>query len=416
MNKTPKLRFKEFSGDWESKKLGTMGEFFKGSTLSKANLTEEGRPCILYGELYTKYGEVIKKAISKTNLDDSKLVIGQKNDVLIPSSGETAIDIATASCLQQEDVILGGDLNVFRSDKLNGVFASYQLNNSKKLEIAKLAQGASVVHVYNNQLTKLKLSVPSKEEQEKIASFFSLIDDKISLQGEKVEALKDYKRGMMQKIFSRELRFKDDGRDYPEWEEKKLGDIVETITDYVAAGSFESIRNNVTYIDTPSYAQLVRTVDLKHKFNNKNFVYVDENAFNFLYRVNLNKECTILPNIGANIGESYFIKPELLPHKFNVLAPNAILMHSVKNNNRYLYYLLNTREFHKQLDCMVGASGQPKFNKTELKQMKFKVASLHEQNKICTILERLDLKIEKEQEKLDSLNEYKKGLLQQMFV
>lgn len=65
---------------------------------------------------------------------------------------------------------------------------------------------------------------------------------------------------------------------------------------------------------------------------------------------------------------------------------------------------------------MVGASGQPKFNKTELKQMKFKVASLHEQNKICTILERLDLKIEKEQEKLDSLNEYKKGLLQKMFV
>src|SRR5699024_3504432 len=73
----------------------------------------------------------------------------------------------------------------------------------------------------------LSILIPSIEEQEKIAFFFSLIDDKISLQGEKVEALKDYKKGMMQKIFSRELRFKDDeGRDYPEWEEKKLGDYI----------------------------------------------------------------------------------------------------------------------------------------------------------------------------------------------
>ena len=139
MSKAPKLRFKEFSGDWEEKKLGTLGQFLKGSTLSKADLSEEGKPCVLYGELYTKYNEVINNVISKTNLENDKLVLGQKNDVLIPSSGETAIDIATASCLQQDNVILGGDLNVFRSDKVNGVFTSYQLNSSKKREIARLS-------------------------------------------------------------------------------------------------------------------------------------------------------------------------------------------------------------------------------------------------------------------------------------
>ena len=94
MSKTPKLRFKEFSGDWEEKKLGELGEFFKGSILSKSNLSEEGNSCVLYGELYTRYSEVIKNVISKTDLNDNNFVIGNKNDVLIPSSGESATDIA----------------------------------------------------------------------------------------------------------------------------------------------------------------------------------------------------------------------------------------------------------------------------------------------------------------------------------
>lgn len=226
MNSVPNLRFKEFSGEWESQPLSKLGTFFKGTGLSKADLSDEGNPCVLYGELYTKYTEVIANVKSKTNVELGNAVIGKINDVLIPSSGETAVDIATASCLQQDDVILGGDLNVFRSNQVNGIFTSYQLNTSKKFEIAKLAQGASVVHVYNDQLKKLKLSVPTIEEQEKIASFFSLIDKKIELQTEKVEELKNYKKGIMQKIFSQELRFKDEnGNEYPEWEEEKLGNI-----------------------------------------------------------------------------------------------------------------------------------------------------------------------------------------------
>ncbi|AUO15660.1 restriction endonuclease subunit S [Clostridium taeniosporum] len=178
MNKVPKLRFKEFSGAWEENILKNLGSFFKGSGISKAELSDDGRPCILYGELYTKYGEVISNIVSRTNLKIKNLVSGNKNDVLIPSSGETAIDISTASCLQQDGVLLGGDLNVFRPHEVNGIFISYELNNSKRKEIAKIAQGASVVHIYNEQLKKLKVNIPTKKEQQKIANFFSLIDKK----------------------------------------------------------------------------------------------------------------------------------------------------------------------------------------------------------------------------------------------
>ena len=152
----PKLRFKGFNDEWKEEKLDKLGVFFKGNGISKADLSQQGKPCILYGELYTKYGEVIDKVYSKTNLNIKNPTLSKVNDVLIPSSGETAVDIATASCVQQNDILLGGDLNVFRPNKANGIFISYQLNNAQRREIAKIAQGASVVHVYNEQLKKVK--------------------------------------------------------------------------------------------------------------------------------------------------------------------------------------------------------------------------------------------------------------------
>ena len=393
MSKAPKLRFKEFSGDWEEKKLGTLGQFLKGSTLSKADLSEEGKPCVLYGELYTKYNEVINNVISKTNLENDKLVLGQKNDVLIPSSGETAIDIATASCLQQDNVILGGDLNVFRSDKVNGVFTSYQLNSSKKREIARLSQGASVVHIYNDQLKKIKLSVPSKEEQEKIASFFSLIDDKISLQGEKVEALKDYKKGMMQKIFSRELRFKDDdGRDYPEWEDKKLGDIA----NITMGQSPSSSCYNEEYIGLPL---IQGNADIK-----------DRKTEPRVYTSEITKTCDIgdiIMSVRAPVGA---ISMSL----HNACIGRGVCSIKPKYSVEYVYQFLLKHE-SKWSQVSQGSTFES-VNSNDIKSLKIPFPNLDEQKKIGNFLGNIDNKIEKEQEKLDSLNEYKKGLLQQMFV
>ena len=408
MSKAPKLRFKEFSGDWEEKKLGTLGQFLKGSTLSKADLSEEGKPCVLYGELYTKYNEVINNVISKTNLENDKLVLGQKNDVLIPSSGETAIDIATASCLQQDNVILGGDLNVFRSDKVNGVFTSYQLNSSKKREIARLSQGASVVHIYNDQLKKIKLSVPSKEEQEKIASFFSLIDYKISLQGEKVEALKDYKRGMMQKIFSRELRFKDDeGRDYPEWEEKKLGDIANLTSSKRVFAS--------DYVDEgiPFYRGKEIT-ELKQNKKPNDILYITQEKYddiknNFGIPV---KGDLLLTAVGT-LGNSYVIKDD---NPFYFKDGNLIWFKDIKEDVNFLNFILTSEKGQKKIiDSAIGST-QKALTIVELNKLKYEFPSLKEQRKIAKFLNGLESKVMKEQEKLDFLNEYKKGLLQQMFV
>ena len=177
-NNTPTLRFPEFKEEWENTKLGKVAKFSKGKGISKSEISEYGiNECIRYGELYTRYGEVIQDVFSKTNADINKSVVSEANDVIIPASGETQIDIATASCVMKSGVILGGDLNIIKTNK-NGVFLSYYLNSKRKLDIANLAQGISVVHLYSSQLALLNLNFPTLPEQQKIATFLTAVDAK----------------------------------------------------------------------------------------------------------------------------------------------------------------------------------------------------------------------------------------------
>lgn len=128
----PNLRFPEFYGEWEERKLGDIAKFSKGKGISKSDISIDGYvECIRYGQLYTEYSEVIEEIVSKTNLDKNELILSEENDVIIPASGESQIDIATASCFKKSGVALGGDLNIIKSE-INGVFLSYYLNNSKK--------------------------------------------------------------------------------------------------------------------------------------------------------------------------------------------------------------------------------------------------------------------------------------------
>ena len=149
----PNLRFPEFKGEWKEKRLSEIADLYKGNGISKEQLSERGEPCILYGELYTKYkSEVISEVVSKTNIDTKKLVRSKANDVIIPCSGETAEDIATARCVPYDNILLGGDLNIIRLHNTDGLFMSYQLNGKRKYDIAKVAQGVSVVHLYGEHL------------------------------------------------------------------------------------------------------------------------------------------------------------------------------------------------------------------------------------------------------------------------
>lgn len=178
-----------------------MATLHKGKGISKSDIKPNGsQPCIRYGELYTIYGEVIDKVVSKTNLPPRDLFLSCKNDVIIPSSGETKIDIATAACVKHEKIALGSDLNVIRSNH-NGVFLSYQLNGALRHEIAKVAQGDTVVHLYKSNLEKLSLALPSPEEQQKIADCLSSLDALIAVLAEKLDALKAHKKGLMQQLF-----------------------------------------------------------------------------------------------------------------------------------------------------------------------------------------------------------------------
>ena len=199
----PKYRFPEFTKDgvWTEKSLDEVATILKGKGISKADIVEDGElPCIRYGELYTHYNETISTVKSYTNSSPEDLILSKANDVIIPASGETQIDIAKASCVLESGVALGGDLNIIRS-KINGVFLSYYLNNAKKKDIAQMAQGIAVVHLYPNQLKTLKLQVPNPTEQQKIASCLSSLDELIAAQVAKIEQLKLHKKGLMQGLF-----------------------------------------------------------------------------------------------------------------------------------------------------------------------------------------------------------------------
>lgn len=198
------------------------------------------------------------------------------------------------------------------------------------------------------------------------------------------------------------------------WEQHKLGDTIPVVTDYVAAGSFADIAANVDYKSKPDYAQLVRTVDLKHNFENNDSIYVDKKAFDYLYRVNLDDESIVLPNIGANIGEVYYIEPSELPYKRNVLGPNAIYLKPCKNT-KFIYSLFQTVDFQKKLMISIASSGQPKFNKTELKEIMITLPNNDEQTKIGACFANLDNLIQSAEKELEGYRELKQGMLQKMF-
>ena len=199
----PHLRFPEFHGEWEKCKLGDIAILTKGSGISKDQRSATGTPCILYGELYTTYkSEVIDYVVSKTDISDKNLVRSCANDIIIPSSGETAIDISTARCVLSPDVLLGGDLNIIRLKDGDGRFFSYQLNGVRKYDIAKIAQGVSVVHLYGESIKGLTVSFPSNKEQQKISTLLSLIDERIATQSKLIEKLESLIKGISNKLFN----------------------------------------------------------------------------------------------------------------------------------------------------------------------------------------------------------------------
>ena len=202
------LRFKDNSGcnfnePWIGKKLNELVSFKKGKILSKSHLSDNGVPCVLYGQLYTSYKEVISTVISKTDYNSKGLVYSSGGEVLMPCSGETAEDISRASYLPLSGVALGGDLHIlYPSKEISGNILSYILNTVCKRHIARIAQGKTVVHTSSDSLGKIEIFFPKNlEEQRKIAEFLSAFDEKIEAVKRQVEAMKQVKKGLLQQMF-----------------------------------------------------------------------------------------------------------------------------------------------------------------------------------------------------------------------
>jgi len=408
MGNVPKLRFPGFSGEWEKIELGRMGTFMKGSAIGKKDLAKNGEPCILYGELYTKYGETVKEVLSKTNNATNSMLRSKHGDVLIPSSGETASDIATCTCVLVDNVLIGGDINLFRGTSANGIFISYALNHKRNDEIARLAQGASVVHIYSKQLEKVLMPTPTLPEQTKIANFLVLCDKKIEKQSEKVAALEEYKKGLMQKIFSREIRFKDDvGKDYPEWLWVPLSKVAMKIID----------RNSDSQITNVITNSAVKGLIKQRDYFDKNIAN-DENINNysiinygdFVYNPRRSKEAPYGPIKMYKSNEPGIVSPIYLC--FRLLTEKDINMNFLAfyfySNSWYAYihYFADRGARHDRVSMQ----------DSRFFQMKIPKPAPKEQTKIANFLTLFDRKIEKEKEKLSALQEQKKGLLQQMFV
>lgn len=397
----PKLRFPEFrdAPGWEEKRLGDVCSFSKGKGISKADISPAGKtPCIRYAELYTTYNEVITDVISRTTTNASDLVLSKENDVIIPSSGETAIDIACASCVTQAGIALGGDLNIMRGE-VDGIFLSYYLNNAAKLSIAKIAQGDAVVHLYGSQLSNLDVHLPSnRAEQKTIADCLSSLDELFAAQAQKLDTLKAHKKGLMQQLFPAEgetmpkLRFPE-FQDAPEWAEKRLGEVLT----FQAGFPFDS----ASFTEKCDGLRLIRNRDLKS--DDKIIFY--SRSFDEHFVVD---DGDVLVGMDGDFTPCVWNKGKALLNQ----RVGRILPHKT-SSQRFMYYFLTVHL--KAIEEVTARTTVKHLSHSDVEKIHEPLPALLEQQKIAECLSSLDEIIDAQIQKLDTLKAHKKGLMQQLF-
>ena len=398
----PALRFPEFreAGEWNQKTLDDVAVFFKGKGISKSDIDSQGEMlCIRYGELYTIYGEVITTVFSRTKLPASELFLSQKYDVLIPSSGETKIDIAKASCILFNDIALGGDLNVLRPNE-NGIFLSYMLNGVCKREIAKKAQGDTVVHLYSSQLKLLNILVPKEQEQQKIADCLSSLDDLITAQTQKLAALKAHKKGLMQQLFPAEgetvpkLRFPE-FRDGGKWEEKTLEQVAR----------YENGKAHEQDIDEEGEYIVV----------NSKFISTEGEVKKFSHSANLLAEKDDILMVLSDIPNGKAIAKCFYVDKDDTYTVNQrICKLTAKDTvSTMLFYILDRNAYFLDFDDGVKQTNLKKDDVLNCPILLPKDKT--EQQKIADCLSSVDELITAQSLKIEALKSHKKGLMQQLF-
>ena len=205
---TGKTRLPGFSEAWETRRLGEIALFFKGSSLfTKVDMSLDGkRRCIHYGELFTTYGEYISEVLHGTDREEA-FFLSVSNDVLMPASDVTPNGLATASCISVPNVILGGDILVIRvpADVLNGTFLAYAIKMNRN-QVMQLVTGTTVYHLYGRDMANFKFDLPSIQEQNAIVRVLSDMDAEIAALEQRRDKTRAIKQGMMQQLFTGKVR------------------------------------------------------------------------------------------------------------------------------------------------------------------------------------------------------------------
>ena len=393
----PNLRFPEFEGEWEEERLSDIADLSKGIGISKDQLSADGEPCILYGELYTKYkSETIKEVISKTNIDNTNLVKSKANDVIIPCSGETAEEIATARCVLKDNILLGGDLNIIRLHGYDGSFMSYQLNGKRKYDIAKVAQGVSVVHLYGEHLKNIKTINPGLNEQKKIATLLSLLDKRISTQNKIIEDLNKLKYAISKYLFKRKDLFET---------KITLSEVAELKNGY----AFQSSKYNalgkwkILTIANVAGERYVKTNECNS---------IIEIPYDIQKHQKLEAN-DILISLTGNVG-----RVSLCTEGFFLLNQRVgLLQLKVSEDREYIYQALSSHKFENSMIACAQGAAQMNIGKGDVENYILPYSFNRKNiNVVASVLKDYDKYIINEINMLSMLHNQKQYLLRQMFI
>ena len=360
-------------------------------------MTENGTPIILYGRLYTKYQFAIDEVETFATPKDGS-IYSQGNEVIIPASGETAEDIARASAVEKSGILLGGDLNILRPfNFINPLFLALTISNGEpQKELAKKAQGKSVVHIHNSDIQEVTVSFPTRAEQDRIVAVFRSLDNLITLHQRELDSYKKFKNGMLQKMFPKngetvpEIRFP--GFTDP-WEQRKFAEIAKRESSF-RSSSYEN--PSVEYEDVVAEeGRLIKDIRMKE-----------------------------ITKTGISFDETQVLYGKLRPYLHNWLNPDfegvAVgdwwVLKPVEMDKNFLYRLIQTQKFDEIANQSTG-SKMPRADWNLVSNAEFNIpSSLDEQRKIAGAFDNLDNLITLHQRKLDAVKKFKKSMLQKMFV
>lgn len=402
INAFPKLRFREFEENWYKTKLGEFLTFKNGLNSDKEkygsgikfiNVLDIINNDFLTYTRIRGWVEVTDKEIEKNSVS--------YGDILFQRSSETREEVGQSNVYLDPDktAIFGGFVIRGRGYKdYNPLFLHFLLKtDSARNEITSKSGGSTRYNVGQETLSNVVITITSIPEQQKIASFLSAVDKKLQQLTRKKELLETYKKGVMQQLFSKEIRFKDeDGKDFPEWREKKLKDICS----FFSGGTPKST-NKEFYSGTIPFIGSGNIND----YSVVNFI--TEEAFDSSSAKLVEVGDILYALYGANSGE---IAISRMAGAIN----QAILCIRTNLNTGYLYYLLNFNQ--EKIVAKYLQGGQGNLSANIIKNLKYKFPSEQEQQKIADFLSVIDKKIEAISQQIEKTQSFKKGLLQQMFV